>query len=302
MLSSDDNTGPSSFIVVESEDAVAQLVSLKLKMLFPGCSIDIATSADAAVEAIEATAFDICFLDLFLGGQSGIEVLKRFKHEFCPTAFIVMTSQSRRELAAEAMHGGAYDYLVKGHYDDFELEKCVAYAIYRKQRELEIYNLATRDPLTGLANRALFKDRLEGAVNRANRERDKAALLYIDIDGFKKVNDTRGHTVGDQLLIMIADRLRARVRQTDTVARLGGDEFAVLVEKPRDRATAVKIAQEIWTNLCEDYLIGETALNVGASIGLAVYPDDVHDLESTVDVADARMYRIKRAGGGVLSE
>jgi len=296
---------PLTFLVVESEAVVAQLLTLKLKMLFPGSATIIATTATQAIAELDSGTITLCFLDLFLGNPdhpNGTEVLKRFRNDLRGAAFIVITSETRSELAAKAMVNGAYDYLVKGHYDDFELEKCVAYAIYRKQREEEIALMATRDPLTGLANRILFHDRLEGASRRSHREQNPVALLYLDIDGFKRVNDSHGHAMGDMLLQAISGRLKTRVRQTDTVARLGGDEFAILLEKARDGGIAQRLAQELHTTLVQPYELEGVTLTVGASIGVTLFPEDAPTIEEALELADSRMYRAKRAGGGVLAD
>lgn len=158
------------------------------------------------------------------------------------------------------------------------------------------------DPLTGVANRALFWDRLRTALTRSDRDGGRVALLYVDIDGFKPVNDRFGHRLGYLLLQAIAERMGHGLRAVDTVARLGGDEFAVLLEKAGEPTNVRRVAEKLRGRLCQPYQITGMTLSVGASIGIASAPHDGADPEALVDVADQRMYVAKRLGGGVVDE
>jgi diguanylate cyclase len=155
--------------------------------------------------------------------------------------------------------------------------------------------LALHDELTGLPNRRLFQDRLASALERARRTGSQAALLLVDLDHFKQVNDTEGHHIGDVLLKRVSHLFSGRVRRSDTVARTGGDEFAVILEEPVNRADAVRVARTL-AELLEDPLELEGHIvRVGASIGIAVYPEDASDAESLCIAADRRMYAGKHA-------
>lgn len=157
--------------------------------------------------------------------------------------------------------------------------------------------LALHDELTGLPNRRLFQDRLVGALERAQRAGTQTALLLIDLDHFKEVNDTVGHHVGDELLKCASELFRQRMRRSDTVARTGGDEFSVILESPTSREDAVRVGQ-VLTQLLESPLrIQGHTLHIGASIGVAIYPDDAHDAESLCIAADLKMYAQKRNSG-----
>ena len=156
---------------------------------------------------------------------------------------------------------------------------------------------ANYDPLTTLPNRGLFGDRLGQAAARARRKKGSFALLYVDIDGFKPVNDTHGHGVGDAVLIEIGRRIKAAVRETDTVARLGGDEFAVIVEPDGDAATASIAAERIIEALGKPFMIGDITCRIGASIGIGIAGADIDDVETVVRQADESMYAAKKAGG-----
>lgn len=164
-------------------------------------------------------------------------------------------------------------------------------------KEAEVRHQATHDPLTGLANRTLFMDRLATAIERADRRSQPFALAYLDIDGFKPVNDEHGHQVGDALLREIARRLQTVLRREDTVARLGGDEFALILEVS---GTALRLCSEVVASLREPFDLGladgSVRVQVGASAGVAIYPEHGRDSDRLIAAADAAMYRAKREG------
>ena len=155
--------------------------------------------------------------------------------------------------------------------------------------------LALHDELTGLPNRRLFLDRLSLAVERSRREQTKSALLVIDLDHFKQVNDTLGHHAGDLLLQRVSSLFSSRVRRSDTVSRTGGDEFSVILEEPTNRTNARLVAQSLLQLLEEPVRIADQFVRVGASIGIAVFPDDATDIEALCIAADLRMYENKRS-------
>ncbi|PKM44650.1 MAG: hypothetical protein CVV05_08820 [Gammaproteobacteria bacterium HGW-Gammaproteobacteria-1] len=166
---------------------------------------------------------------------------------------------------------------------------------HRQQVET-LTRLAFYDPLTGLPNRALLMDRLGQALVRAGRRHRKAALLFVDLDGFKAVNDGHGHALGDTLLQAAADRLRAVVRAEDTVARYGGDEFAVLLGEIGSADDAVDIAAKVSAVFSGPFLIDGREHVVSLSVGVALFPDHAAGVAEMIEIADAAMYRAKRAG------
>jgi diguanylate cyclase len=155
-------------------------------------------------------------------------------------------------------------------------------------------HLALHDELTGLPNRRLFQDRLAGALERARRAGTQTALLIVDLDDFKSVNDNYGHHAGDQLLQHVAAILSSRIRHSDTVARTGGDEFAVILEPPTSHTEAMIVCRALLDLLHAPMQLNEHTLNVGASVGVAVFPDDGKDMKSLCIHADMRMYEGKR--------
>jgi diguanylate cyclase (GGDEF)-like protein len=166
----------------------------------------------------------------------------------------------------------------------------------RKQIEEKIRYMACHDNLTGLPNRILFKDRLDTARTLAVRNTEKLAILFIDLDGFKAVNDTLGHQAGDQLLQEVARRLQAAVRQSDTVGRVGGDEFIVLLNGIEHGGDAARVAEKILETLEQPIWLAGQSAKVGASIGISIFPDHGDDTEKLIAFADGAMYGIKKSG------
>lgn len=156
-----------------------------------------------------------------------------------------------------------------------------------------LHEEATHDPLTGLANRRLFYDRLQQAIRRAVRYGGKVGILYVDMDRFKDINDRHGHHTGDAVLLEVAQRLLACVRDSDSVARLGGDEFVVLLEGVARRQDCVAAAMKIEQGLARPARFGALCLDIDVSIGQALFPDDGGDEDGLMRAADAAMYRVK---------
>ena len=163
------------------------------------------------------------------------------------------------------------------------------------QRDV-IHHQAAHDPLTGLPNKTLMDDRLAMVCERATRENALAALLFIDLDGFKGVNDSKGHQAGDRVLVEVARRLEAGLRKVDTAARLGGDEFLVVLDGIGNRADADTVAAKLIELVGQPIDVGGEMVTIGASIGIAVFPEDTRQVSDLVRLADGAMYAVKRAG------
>ncbi len=166
----------------------------------------------------------------------------------------------------------------------------------RARADALLLKLAHYDALTGLPNRLLLQDRLRGALARAERSGDTVATLFLDLDGFKRVNDTHGHDAGDELLREAARRISGAVRSVDTTARLGGDEFVVVLEQIRDVADVRMVAHRVLDQLDRPFLIAGVELQLSGSVGVSQYPHDARAPEALLSNADAAMYRAKRAG------
>jgi diguanylate cyclase (GGDEF)-like protein/PAS domain S-box-containing protein len=168
----------------------------------------------------------------------------------------------------------------------------------RRQLEDQLVHQAFHDSLTALANRALFKDRVDHALQRTKRQTPSVAVLFLDLDGFKEVNDSLGHAAGDRLLIQVAERLHSCVRPSDTVARFGGDEFAVLIEDASDDIDVVQVAERVLEGLRQPFVVNGRELHVRGSMGIARMDSDVDGADQLLRNADLAMYRAKAAGRG----
>ena len=166
--------------------------------------------------------------------------------------------------------------------------------VWRKDEHVR--HLAFHDALTELPNRSLLTERLERHFAMAEREQRGLAVMFLDLDRFKLVNDTLGHEIGDELLKAVAQKLRALVRQTDTVARLGGDEFVIMLDNPANRDEVANIASRIIATVNDPMELRGKSAQVGTSIGIAMYPNDGHSPADLIKNADTAMYRAKNAG------
>jgi len=163
---------------------------------------------------------------------------------------------------------------------------------------------AHHDELTGLPNRTLLLDHFKQAVARAERQRRQIALLFLDVDGFKNINDTHGHTAGDGLLQQVAARLVACIRTSDTACRYGGDEFVILLPEFEDRAGAIAAAEKVRAHLASPFLINGVVIRMTTSVGIAFFPDDGKECGDLIRVSDLAMYRNKgrsQAPRGILA-
>ena len=159
-----------------------------------------------------------------------------------------------------------------------------------------LYELANHDSLTGLPNRRLFNELMGHGIKRAERKQNQIALLFVDLDRFKAINDTLGHEVGDKLLFQVSRRISCAVRESDAVARVGGDEFLVMMDHLRDAEDAAMVAKKIINTLQTEFIIDGRELFIGASIGIAIYPEDSTDVDGLIKAADIAMYQVKHEG------
>jgi diguanylate cyclase (GGDEF)-like protein len=250
-----------------------------------------------ALEAMLASVHDVILLDFENEPELCHKLLRTAKAQDCQTPIVCLTPIIDEELDRQAIKVGAADYLSKSGLDSNELDRTLRYAIDRKQGESELARLAHYDQLTGIPNRLLFQDRLDRALQRSSRGDLPFALMYIDLDGFKQINDTYGHDCGDILIKTIASRLNDCLRRSDSVARLGGDEFSVLLEKVSNISDVVSIAQKIIDLVTEPCDVGVAHVRVGCSIGIAQYPEAGKDPVTLLRHADMAMYEAKAIPG-----
>ncbi|MES2675356.1 MAG: EAL domain-containing protein [Pseudomonadota bacterium] len=252
---------------------------------------------DAALPQILSNEFDVALLDFFWGDLSARDLLNAAKVQANITPIVVMTDEMEIEVDRDIIRAGASDYLIKGQIGHQLLERTLRYAIERKQTEQHLARLAHYDQLTDIPNRILFRDRLEHVLNLANRDKTSFALMFIDLNGFKLVNDNFGHDVGDVIIRICAERLNACLRRSDSVARIGGDEFTLLLTHIENSTDVAHIAEKIIEIISEPATINGYEVAVGCSIGIAIYPQAGHDAEGLLKNADMAMYKAKQEDG-----
>ena len=258
--------------------------------------VDWARDFDSAIVELEAHTHNICLLDHRLGARTGIEFLEHKAASENPVPVIMLTGNTEREIDEAAMKAGAIDFLAKAHLNSELLERAIRYATERHRLLAELERMAQYDPLTGLANRALFRDFLTGAMARADRGERPLAIMFLDLDQFKYVNDSLGHEAGDHVLTQVAARLNECVRSGDLVARLGGDEFSIVLDDIGSAENAATVARNVLEALDEPVYVEEEALRAHASIGIAFYPNGVDGVDGLIKAGDTAMYEAKRNG------
>ncbi|MGD0855164.1 MAG: GGDEF domain-containing response regulator [Dehalococcoidia bacterium] len=291
------NNQPINIMLVEDNPGDARLISELLKDVRGGrYQLDHVGQLSEGTEHIKRGTVDVILLDLGLPDCSGLDSLTTVKGIADQVPIVVLTGLDDEAVAVTAVKTGAQDYLVKGQVDGNLLWRSIRYAIERKQLEQKLAFVATHDSLTGLPNRFLLQDRLALAISQAERTSKKLAVLMLDLDQFKNVNDTLGHSMGDELLKAAGERLTGIVRGYDTVARLGGDEFIILLTEIGAVAEAAEICGRIIELFRKPFILNQNIVNVTTSIGIAVYPDHGKDAESLLKNADTAMYEVKGSG------
>lgn len=252
-----------------------------------------------AIQCLQNCSFDVAVVDLDLPDSNGSDTITRIRESSPSIPLVIVTAMSDQDFAVHALENNLVDeFLLKGIIDGEQLTRALRYAMGRRLAATRLTHLAHCDPLTGLSNRALFDDRLQQALARSARSKEQTALLFIDLDRFKQINDEYGHAIGDHLLIEIARRCKSITRECDTIARLGGDEFAVILEGVHSVSDAQLVADKIIAAINKPVSANGNLLHVGCSIGIAMYPIHATDATSLTRYADTAMYTAKRDGGG----
>lgn len=262
--------------------------------------VDTPETLDAA---LDQQSWDIVISDYAMPKFSGLEVLKQVQRKGLDLPLIIVSGSIGEDIAVAAMKSGAYDYLMKSNLVRLvpAIERELKEAEVRRERrraEEQVRHLAYYDPLTGLPNRILFHEQVQRAVEAGVREHRPAALLLMDLERFREVNDTLGHQHGDQLLKQVGLRLRSALFQPDLVARLGGDEFGILLPHLASADDVAVVCKKILAILEAPISIDGIPIVVEASIGVALAPGHASDADSLMQRADVAMYRAKQTGGG----
>ncbi len=284
-------------LLVEADPRAALIIGEMLRTAWPEALVLSHTErlSDATQELLDRGATCV-LLDLSLPDTNELSSLEQVRTAAPDVPIVVLADRAEEATALLAIRAGAQDYLIKPELYPALLGRSLRYAIERKRTEVQLAHMALHDPLTGLPNRALFLDRLGVALDRSRRASASVAVLFLDVDNFKQVNDSLGHAAGDRLLSGLADRMQAMLRPMDTVARFGGDEFTFLIEDLASEREVVLIAERITqaTSVPIRLEDGETSITV--SIGIAMVGDASLLPESVIREADAAMYRAKELG------
>ena len=297
-------------LIVDDDIVDRELVIRTLKRSNFTCKVTSVETVNEALEQLNNASFDAVLLDYNLPQRKGIELLLELKEEpnWRNIPVIMMSTSKEDELALKCINAGAQDFLVKTELNAFRLQRAIVNAQARADLEKRLFQsyqrtkqLAEHDSLTGLANRYCFDDSLIKDIKNNQRDKTTFALLLIDLDQFKYVNDNYGHDVGDQLLIEVVNRISTCLRGNELFARLGGDEFAITLTRLRAVDGASVVAQRIINALSQPIVIDNHSIQSGASIGISIFPEDSSTAKELFKFADIAMYRAKNNGRNQFS-
>jgi len=283
-------------VVVLADDDPS--IRLMVRHVLESEDFDIVEASDGleAIKAVEKHHPALILLDAVMPGIDGFTTCQQIKEKGHTDIPVMMITGLDDDASVErAYEVGAIDFItkpIKWAVLKHRVKSVVAKVIAERKVKL----LAYRDSLTGLPNRLLFADRLEQAVMRSKRSRTSMALMLVDIDDFKLVNDSFGHDAGDKLIKAVGDLISKSLRRADTIARLGGDEFAVIIEGIEGPEDAISIADNLTTILEHNVRLDDQETYTSASIGIAVYPSDGNDARTLLKNADTAMFRAKENG------
>jgi len=250
-----------------------------------------------ALTILTKETFHAVLWDMPVSDGHGITILSELAQMQPQTALLILSHINDEALAVQAVQNGAQDVLIKGHMNSHALARAIRYAIERQRTQEQVTFQANYDQLTGLANRAFFHERLQHTLARCHRNASALALLFLDVDHFKTINDAFGHDYGDRLLKTIAHRLKKCIRDVDIGVRLGGDEFAVLLDEISSITDVAAIAQRILSLIAEPIFMNNHELHITGSIGITLYPYDSTNPQDLLKHSDRAMYYAKAQGG-----
>jgi diguanylate cyclase (GGDEF)-like protein len=283
------------------DDQQAQLKSLQKLLHISGyTNVALAAGGDEAIRILQNNTPQLILLDLQMPGTNGLDVITFHHQAGLESEIIVISGETSFPWVKEAMRLGAFDFICKPYRPD-ELLTTIVKAVDRiqekkklQQEQKSISYMAYHDQLTNLPNRQLFNDRAHQVLVQAQRNKRKFALLFMDMDRFKTINDSHGHLMGDRVLQLVATRILGCLRAEDTLSRYGGDEFALLLPDVTDQHGVTTVAEKILSEIRKPFLVNEHELHLSLSIGIAIYPSDGTDLDVLLHNADTAMYRIKK--------
>jgi diguanylate cyclase (GGDEF)-like protein len=289
-------------LLIEDSDDDAALILRELTRAGFSVSSERVASAETLANALTRQRWDVAIADYTMPGFSGLAALTLLREYDADMPFIFVSGTMGEDIAVAAMRSGAHDYIMKANLKrlvpavERELRDAAGRQS-RRQAEARLAHLAYHDALTDLPNRVLLHDRLQQGIRGAERAGESLALLVLDLDGFKTVNDSLGHHAGDRVLQELSWRLRELLRDVDTVARLGGDEFAIVLPRT-DGDGAILAARKVLETLRRPIMIDDRSFGVGGSLGIACYPAHGVRADELLQKADIAMYVAKTGGLG----
>ena len=300
MLSTEDLLDAKILVVDDSADNVDLLCAMLDQEGY--VNVSSTTSPLEVVHLHSVNNFDLILLDIQMPIMDGFKVMDGLRALESDAWLPVLAITAQPGYKNRALEAGAKDFISKP-FDFVEVTQRIRNMLEvrllfnRATRTSEaLHRLALHDPLTGLPNRRLLEDRIGTAIEHARRKRTHVAIMYIDLDGFKEVNDTWGHDYGDQLLQMVSDRLVAASRGEDTVARIGGDEFIVVLGELNQPDDIHVPAKKLVAAVAQPYHIKGRDVSVTTSIGISIYPFDAATVDGLITVSDQALYEAKRSG------
>jgi len=289
-------------LLVEDSQADARLALVELERRGVRCEARRVDTEAAFRRELEDFEPQIILSDFSMPGFDGLRALGLARELAADVPFIFVSGTIGEENAIRALHDGATDYVLKNNL--LRLPSAVERALReaetrsaRRRAEERLARLAQFDELTGLPNRSLFMDRLGLSLAQARRNDWRVGVMFIDLDGFKAVNDGFGHAMGDRLLAHVGQCLNRAMRGGDTVARIGGDEFGAILPMLGKVEDALLVARKLSSALAQPVTIDGHRLTASASVGIAIFPWDGEDAETLLKTADLAMYLAKRQGG-----
>lgn len=284
-------------LLVEDDQDDALIISRHLrKMTRFDARVEVESDLDRALARCPKEGFDAILMDYYWGNFTVDQYLRKHAETIRPLPIIVITSTDDFQVNESVIEAGAWDFITKADLSSKLLERTILHTIQRSRHESEMHRLIRHDSLTGLGNRVLFEEQLKRALSRADRHHSRCAVIAMDLDDFKQINDTLGHDVGDMLLRLVADRLQRELREEDVLARLGGDEFAVLIEDVESVQQLETIAQKLLHALQAPTPIRGISGRITGSFGIAEYPTHGRSPLEMMRYADIALYVAKDHG------
>lgn len=292
---------PDAERILIAEDDRSSRLALQSVLLKEGYEVEAVTDGVEAISCCEKQMPDLILLDALMPNLNGFEACKKIRmlKDSNHVPILIVTALDDEKSIERAFDFGATDYISKPiHFS--VMRQRIARMLKASRAEVHVRELAYNDLLTGLPNRTMFIDKMQELLKKVRRRSEVLAVMFLDLDRFKYVNDSLGHSVGDMLLKSVAERILGCIRSVDTVARFGGDEFTLVFDGIEDRNVIANIADKICRRISEPYSFAGKEIYITASIGISLHPLDGEDIGQLMQCADTAMFRAKERGGSYL--